>query len=76
MEESFLAFIGLQVEYNNRALDSWGALIHMGMKQLGEGGERSWMLIFPALAMVVTLFGLNCLGDGLRDCFDPKRSKT
>jgi ABC-type dipeptide/oligopeptide/nickel transport system permease subunit len=31
-------------------------------------------LIVPSLAMVVTLFGLNSLGDGLRDCFDPKRS--
>ena len=77
MEESFLAFIGLQVETpDGKALDSWGALIHTGMNQLGTGGERSWMLIFPALAMVITLFALNCLGDGLRDCFDPKRTAS
>ncbi|NQZ68160.1 MAG: ABC transporter permease [Lentisphaeria bacterium] len=74
MEESFLAFIGLQVQYNKETLDSWGALIKNGIDALGTNGQQSWILIFPSLAMVITLFGLNCFGDGLRDCFDPKRS--
>jgi oligopeptide transport system permease protein len=74
MEESFLAFIGLQVQYHGISLDSWGALISRGVQALGQGGEQSWLLFFPSLAMVLTLFGLNSLGDGLRDCFDPKRS--
>jgi len=74
MGESFLAFIGLQVQYRGVALDSWGALISRGVQALGQQGEMSWLLVFPSLAMVLTLFGLNCLGDGLRDCFDPKRS--
>jgi oligopeptide transport system permease protein len=29
-------------------------------------------LIAPAIVMVVTLFSLNFIGDGLRDAFDPK----
>ena len=75
LEESFLAFIGLPVQYQGTNLDSWGSLVHLGTEALGEGGERSWLLIFPSLAMIITLFGLNCLGDGLRDVFDP-RAKT
>jgi oligopeptide transport system permease protein len=30
------------------------------------------MLVFPALFLVVTLFSLNFIGDGLRDALDPK----
>jgi oligopeptide transport system permease protein len=74
MGESFLAFIGLQVQYHGASLDSWGALINRGVQSLGQNGENIWLLFFPSLAMVLTLFGLNSLGDGLRDCFDPKRS--
>ncbi len=72
LEESFLAFIGLSVQYNGQNLDSWGSLVQQGMLSLGTGGERYWLLIGPSLVMALTLFGLNCLGDGLRDCFDPK----
>ena len=67
LEESFLAFIGLPVQYQGTTLDSWGALVHQGTLALGEGGEKWWLLVFPSLAMVSTLFGLNALGDGLRD---------
>ena len=31
-----------------------------------------WMLFVPAITMVITLFSLNFIGDGLRDAFDPK----
>ena len=30
------------------------------------------MLIAPAVTMVITLFSLNFIGDGLRDALDPK----
>lgn len=72
LEESFLAFIGLPVQYQGTTLDSWGSLVHIGMSALGESGRNWWLLLFPSLAMVATLFGLNCLGDGLRDSLDPK----
>ena len=72
LEESFLAFIGLTVQFQGRSLDSWGALVHQGMMGLGIHGEHSWLLIFPSLAMGLTLLGLNLLGDGLRDALDPK----
>lgn len=72
MEESFLSFIGLSVQFNGRSLDSWGTLVHQGMLALGSNGEFSWLLIFPSLTMALTLLSLNILGDGLRDAFDPK----
>ncbi|MDT8389420.1 MAG: ABC transporter permease [Lentisphaeria bacterium] len=74
LEESFLAFIGLPVQFQGTTLDSWGSLVHMGMAGLGEGGQKWWLLVFPSLAMVLTLFGLNCFGDGLRDSLDPRQT--
>lgn len=75
LEESFLSFIGLQVQFNGLSLDSWGTLIDNGVKALGTNGERSWLLIYPSIAMALTLFGMNALGDGLRDILDPKGKK-
>jgi len=31
-----------------------------------------WMSVFPGLAIATTVLGLNLLGDGLRDCLDPR----
>ena len=73
LQESFLAFIGLTVEYQGTSLESWGALINLGRQALGEGGANWWQLVFPSLAMAATLFSLNFLGDGLRDAFDPQQ---
>ena len=76
LEESFLSFIGLSVQYNGQALDSWGALVKQGVDAFGSGGDNLWLLLFPCLAMAATLLGLNALGDGLRDCFDPKQNRS
>jgi len=70
LQESFLAFIGLTVEWEGQSLDSWGALVKAGSD---AGLTRSWLLVWPSLAMAVTLFGMNFLGDGLRDAFDPQQ---
>lgn len=77
LQESFLAFIGLAVTYGGKNLDSWGALVKTGSDALGASGGNWWLLIWPSLAMAVTLFSLNFLGDGLRDALDPSmRGKT
>ncbi len=72
LEESFLSFIGLSVQYEGRTLDSWGALVKQGMDAMGSNGQAIWVLICPAIAMSVTLLGFNLLGDGVRDILDPK----
>ncbi|MEZ5938279.1 MAG: ABC transporter permease subunit [Hyphomonadaceae bacterium] len=65
LQESFLSFIGLGVQ---EPLTSLGRLISDGQRELGN----PWMLIGPAVTMVITLFSLNFIGDGLRDALDPK----
>jgi ABC-type dipeptide/oligopeptide/nickel transport system permease subunit len=72
LQESFLAFIGLTVEYGGRTLDSWGSLVNQGRQALTDDGGNWWVLVFPSAAMAVTLFSLNFLGDGLRDALDPR----
>ncbi len=64
--ESFLSFLGLGVQ---EPLTSLGALIAEGASNIQAA---PWLLIFPSIFFVVTLFALNFLGDGLRDAFDPR----
>jgi oligopeptide transport system permease protein len=64
--ESFLSFLGLGVQ---EPLTSWGVLIADGARNI-QGA--TYMLIFPAVFLVTTLFALNFIGDGLRDALDPK----
>ncbi len=64
--ESFLSFLGLGVQ---APLTSWGALISEGASNIQSA---PWLLIFPSIFFVATLFSLNFIGDGLRDALDPK----
>jgi oligopeptide transport system permease protein len=67
--EAFLSFLGLGVQ---PPASSWGLLISGGVETMEE---YPWMLIFPGLALTLTLFALNFLGDGLRDALDPRASR-
>lgn len=67
--EAFLSFLGLGIQPPD---SSWGLLINYGVESMEE---YPWLLIFPGLALSITLFALNFLGDGLRDALDPKASK-
>jgi oligopeptide transport system permease protein len=67
--ESFLSFLGLGIQPPQ---SSWGSLISAGTETMEE---YPWLLIFPGLALSLTLFSLNFLGDGLRDALDPRASK-
>jgi oligopeptide transport system permease protein len=64
--ESLLSFLGLGVQ---EPLTSLGVLISEGAANLQAA---NWLLIYPSLALVLLLFALNFLGDGLRDALDPK----
>ncbi len=66
MMESFLSFLGLGVQ---APFASWGSLVSEGVEGMNL---FPWRLFFPALAMVVFLFSMNFLGDGLRDALDPQ----
>lgn len=66
LQESFLSFLGLGVQ---EPLTSLGKLIKNGADYMDTS---PWLLIFPALIMILTLFCFNFVGDGLRDALDPK----
>ena len=69
LEEAFLSFLGLGVQAPQT---SWGALASEG-RQVME--MAPWMIIWPGLALAVTLLSLNFVGDGLRDALDPQLRK-
>jgi oligopeptide transport system permease protein len=64
--EAFLSFIGLGV---NPPRPSWGSMISDGSQAVRSYPNQA---IFPALALAITMFAFNFLGDGLRDAFDPR----
>ncbi len=66
MMESFLSFLGLGVQ---APFASWGSLVSEGVEGMNL---YPWRLFFPAIAMVIFLFSMNFLGDGLRDALDPQ----
>ena len=67
--EAFVSFLGMGVQ---APMSSWGVLIRDGADTMQE---YPWMLIFPSIALSLTLFSLNFLGDGLRDALDPRIAK-
>jgi oligopeptide transport system permease protein len=64
--ESFLSYLGLGVQEPQTSL---GALISAGAPVVEA---LPWLLIFPAVFLVLMLLCLSYIGDGLRDALDPK----
>ncbi|WP_353893095.1 ABC transporter permease [Proteinivorax hydrogeniformans] len=61
-----LSFLGLGIELPK---PEWGAMLSEARHYMRD----SWhMSVFPGLAIMITIFGLNLLGDGLRDALDPR----
>jgi peptide/nickel transport system permease protein/oligopeptide transport system permease protein len=69
IDESFLSFLGLGIQAPQA---SWGSLLSDGAGAINPLKRFWWLLVFPASAMSVTLLALNCLGDAMRDAFDPR----
>jgi len=68
--EAFLSFIGLGV---NPPTPSWGSMISDGSQVIRTYPNQT---VFPALALAITMFAFNFLGDGLRDALDPRLRGT
>ncbi|PHS05162.1 MAG: peptide ABC transporter permease [Blastopirellula sp.] len=67
--EAFLSFLGLGVEPPSV---SWGMLANESIKVITPLEIHWWLVFYPALAIALTLYSLNFLGDGLRDALDPR----
>jgi peptide/nickel transport system permease protein len=66
-----LAFIGIGVQ---APAPEWGAMIRQGAEYVISG--EWWVALFPGLALIAMVLGLNLTGDGLSDLLDPKRRAT
>jgi len=64
--ESSLTFLGAGID---PMIPSWGGMLSDGRSYLQTAW---WVGVFPGLAIMLTVLGLNLLGDWLRDSLDPK----
>jgi peptide/nickel transport system permease protein len=65
--EAGLSYLGIGVRPPTA---SWGAIIQDGAERVSD---LWWLTLFPGLAILVTVFACNALGDALRDAFDPRQ---
>jgi peptide/nickel transport system permease protein len=65
LAEASLSFLGL----GTQGIPSWGGMLDEGVDFLNQAPH---VAIFPGLALMITILGLNFLGDGLRDRLDPR----
>jgi peptide/nickel transport system permease protein len=65
---SALSFLGLGAQ---DPTPDWGLMVSEGQ---GYFTTAWWVVTFPGLAILLTAFAFNLLGDGLRDLLDPKRN--
>ena len=68
LDESILSFLGLGVE---PPTPEWGAMINDAQTYLSSD---PWMMVGPALAIILVVLSLNLLGDAIRDRLDPRDS--
>ena len=66
ISEASLSFLGLGVPAH---IPTWGSMLSEGRSYMNRA---PWLTIFPGIAIFITVFGINLLGDGLRDVLDPK----
>jgi peptide/nickel transport system permease protein len=68
--ESTLSFFGFGVQVPNT---SWGNLLTDSKNYVVQ--QKWWLVVFPCLALLLTVLAVNFIGDGLRDALDPKQAK-
>ena len=69
LTEAVLSFIGLGVRPPTA---SWGTMIERGNQAIFSAPH---MVLFPGLAIALTMLAFNFLGDGLRDALDPRDTR-
>jgi len=67
LEAAALGFLGLGAQ---PPVPEWGAMLADSYKYVTSGAW--WAFFFPGAAIMISVFGFNLLGDGLRDALDPR----
>ena len=70
MGEASLSFLGLG---DDDSL-SWGTMINNGISK-ADMTVQWWVVVFPSVALAITVLGFNLLGDGLQDAINPRLKK-
>src|SRR5215471_15415622 len=65
--EAALSYLGLGVQ---EPVPDWGLMLQGGAEEYAT--TAPWIAVFPGLAIMLTVFGVNIFGDALRDVLDPK----
>jgi len=68
--EAGLSFLGLSVP---PSVPSWGNMVQAGRQLLQT---HWWISILPGIAIAIAAFGMNLLGDWLRDVLDPRLRRS
>ena len=66
LAEAALSYLGLGTQ---PPTPSWGRMLNEAQQQLFQAPQ---LAVYPGVAIASTVLGLNLLGDGLRDVFDPR----
>nr|WP_205684928.1 ABC transporter permease subunit [Poseidonibacter lekithochrous] len=66
LEAAGLSFLGLGAQ---PPTPEWGAMLADSLQFITTA---SWMIVFPGIAIFLTVMGFNLVGDGLMDVLDPK----
>lgn len=69
LAEAGLSFLGVGVSPD---VPTWGTMINSGQQYMGSA---DWIMIFPGIAIVLSVMSLQLVGDGLRDVLDPRLRK-
>jgi peptide/nickel transport system permease protein len=70
LAEASLSYLGLGVQ---EPVPAWGLMLQGGTEEYAT--TAPWIAIFPGVAIVLAVLGINLFGDALRDTFDPKLRK-
>jgi peptide/nickel transport system permease protein len=69
VDEASLGFLGLGVQPPDA---SWGQMINAGRQFIFQA---PWLTIIPGIAVILAVFAINLIGDGMRDALDPRASQ-
>jgi peptide/nickel transport system permease protein len=70
LAEAGLSYVGLGAQ---PPTPSWGRMLAESQTMIAFA---PWLALFPGLAIVLTVLGLNLMGDGLRDLIDPRTRRS
>ncbi|WP_018238638.1 ABC transporter permease [Ensifer sp. BR816] len=69
LAEASLSFLGVGVSTD---MPTWGTMLASGREFMNSA---PWLMVFPGIAIVLSVLSLQLVGDGLRDLVDPRLAK-